>query len=218
LATLRELFDEQATRPIVIFQTDGDELASLHDSPAPGFPPSDVAPEAFKAAFLATQREFSIADVFREAERSRATVYTVVPGVRFIGLKPGEEKEKEKSLRRELDKDSALGSLYVPARERWLQETIRVTQQQQTALDELSKLTGGWTKFLEEPSQAARIYASILSDIGQRYVVGFYPTNKARDGKRRRVQIEVRGHPEYTVWGRKAYYAPGALRKVGSRE
>ena len=30
------------------------------------------------------------------------------------------------------------------------------------------------------------------------------------DGKRRRVQIEVRGHPEYTVWGRKSYYAPGS--------
>ena len=44
---------------------------------------------------------------------------------------------------------------------------------------------------------------------GGRYVVGFYPANKERDGKRRRVQVEVRGHPEYTVWGRKSYYAPG---------
>jgi VWFA-related protein len=209
MATLREMFDEEDTRPIVIFQTDGDELAALHDSPAPGFAPPGVAPDAFKAALAATQREFSIADVFREAERSRVTVYTVVPGVRFIGLKPGEEKEKEKALRRELDKDSALGSLYVPARERWLQQTIRVTQQQQTALYGLSKLTGGWTNFLEEPSQAAGIYADIFNDIGRRYVVGFYPTNRERDGRRRRVQIEVRGHPEYTVWGRKSYYAPG---------
>ena len=24
-----------------------------------------------------------------------------------------------------------------------------------------------------------------------------------------REQLEVRGHPEYTVWGRKSYYAPG---------
>ena len=209
MATLRELFDAEDTRPVVIFQTDGDELAALHDSPMPPPMPPGVAPEAYRAALEASQRAFSIADVFREAERSRATVYTVIPGVRLIGLKPGEEKEQVKALRRELEKELQPGSPYLPARERWLAETIRRTPQQQTALYGLSKLTGGWTSFLEKPSQAAGIYAGIFSDIGQRYVVGFYPTNKERDGKRRRVQIEVRGHPEYTVWGRKSYYAPG---------
>jgi VWFA-related protein len=209
MATLRELFDGGDTRPIVIFQTDGDELASLHDSPLTPSMPTGVTPDAFRAALKATQREFSIADVFREAERSRATVYTVVPGIRLIGLNPGEEKEKVNALRRELLKDRAAGTPYVQAFENWLQSVIRVTPQQQTALYGLSKLTGGWTSFLEEPGQAAGIYASIFSDIGRRYVVGFYPTNKERDGKRRRVQIEVRGHPEYTVWGRKSYYAPG---------
>ncbi|MBV8856675.1 MAG: VWA domain-containing protein [Acidobacteria bacterium] len=209
MATLRELFDAEDTRPIVIFQTDGDELAALHDSPLTPSMPTGVTPDAFIAALKATQREFSIADVFREAERSRATVYTVIPGIRLIGLKPGEEKEKVNALRRELSKDRAAGSPYVQAFENWVQDTVRVTPPQQTALYGLSKLTGGWTSFLEKPEQAAGIYADIFSDIGRRYVVGFYPSNKERDGKRRRVQIEVRGHPEYTVWGRKSYYAPG---------
>jgi VWFA-related protein len=209
MATLRELFAGEDTRPIVILQTDGDELQALRDTPLPPAQPPGVIPEAFKAAILATQREFSIADVFREAERSRATVYTVIPGVRLIGLKPGEEEEKQKALRRELEKGRKPGATLVPARERWLQETIRRTTPQQTALYGLSKLTGGWTSFLEEPAQAAGIYANILSDIGRRYVIGFYPSNKERDGKRRRVQIEVLGHPEYEVWGRKSYYAPG---------
>ena len=79
----------------------------------------------------------------------------------------------------------------------------------QQALLDLSSLTGGWADFLEEPAQAAGIYERIFSDVNRRYVIGFYPTNKARDGGRRRVSIEVRGHPEYTVWGRKSYYAPG---------
>jgi hypothetical protein len=92
-------------------------------------------------------------------------------------------------------------------------ETIRsniergVTIQQ--ALIDLSTLTGGWADFLEEPAQAAGIYERIFSDVNRRYVLGFYPTNRARDGGRRSVSIEVRGHPEYTVWGRKSYYAPG---------
>ena len=211
MATLREMFDEEDARPIVILQSDGDELAGLRDSPLslymPPRPPgmSDEAWRAARAAAEGNRNQFSIADVFREAERSRATVYTVIPGVRFIGLKPGEEREKEQALRNAFEKSSPASA----ARGGLLEYTLRRTPPQQLALYGLSKLTGGWTDFLEEPSQAADVYGRILADINLRYVVGFYPANKGRDGKRRRVQVEVRGHPEYLVWGRKSYYAPG---------
>lgn len=216
MATLRELFDEEDTRPIVIFQTDGDELPYLRDSSTPPYelpvPPgmSPKAWQAMRAKNAPKQPQFSIADVFKTAERSRATVYTVIPGVRLIGLEPGEEPSKTKALRRAYEATSPVaGNAYTDElREHYLEYIVRHWPQQQLSLYGLSKLTGGWTKFLEEPSQAAGIYADIFKDIGNRYVVGFYPTNKARDGKRRRVQVEVRGHPEYTVWGRKSYYAP----------
>lgn len=212
MATLRELFDEEDTRPIVIFQTDGDELAWLRDSsvpmyeppPLPGMSPKSL--QAMRARREAGRPQFSIADVFKAAERSRATVYTVIPGVRLIGLKPGEEPEKAKALRRAYEASSPVPvNAYT---NHVLEYMVRHWPQHQLALYGLSKLTGGWTNFLEEPSQAAGIYSEIFKDIGNRYVVGFYPTNKERDGKRRRVQMEVRGHPEYTVWGRKSYYAP----------
>ncbi len=45
-------------------------------------------------------------------------------------------------------------------------------------------------------------------DMNNRYVIGYYPTNKTHDGKRRTIKIEVRGHPEFVVWGRKVYFAP----------
>jgi VWFA-related protein len=217
MATLRELFDEEDTRPIIIFQTDGDELPWLRDSSVSMYEtpaPPGVSPEswqAMRAGSEAGRPQFSLADVFKTAERSRATVYTVIPGVRLIGLKPGEEPEKAKALRHAYEASSpAHRSAYAGAlRDHLLEYTVRHWPQQQTALYGLSKLTGGWTSFLEEPSQAAGIYAGIFDDISRRYVVGFYPTNRERDGKRRRVQVEVRGHPEYTVWGRKSYYAPG---------
>lgn len=209
MATLRELFDEEDTRPIVILQSDGDELSGLRDSPVPAYEPPKpprLSEEEWRAAraSIGSRNQFGLADVFREAERARATVYTVIPGVRFIGLKPGEEREKEQALRDELEKTWPASV----ARSSLLEHTIRHTPQQQLALYGLSKLTGGWTDFIEEPSQAAAVYERILADINLRYVVGFYPTNRERDGRRRRVQVEVRGHPEYLVWGRKSYYAP----------
>lgn len=215
MATLREMFDEEDTRPIIIFQTDGDELLSLRDAPAPPrerrTSPPPPPPDLMKQRPLprtGPRAQFSIADVFKEAERSRATVYTVVPGVQLIGLKPGEDALKRQLLTALLDEHYGRATFSPEGREAMLSFLIKEMPQQQTALYGLSKLAGGWTSFLEEPSQAAGIYANIFSDMGSRYVLGFYPTNKERDGKRRRVQVEVRGHPEYTVVGRKSYYAP----------
>jgi len=78
----------------------------------------------------------------------------------------------------------------------------------QGALAKVATISGGWTEFLEQPSQADEIYSRIVSDINRRYLVGYYPTNKEHDGKLRKISFEVRGHPEYVVMGRKAYYAP----------
>jgi len=53
------------------------------------------------------------------------------------------------------------------------------------------------------PSNRTRI----LNDMNRRYIVAYYPTNRTRDGKRRTVSIEVRGHPEYVILGRKTYFS-----------
>jgi hypothetical protein len=78
----------------------------------------------------------------------------------------------------------------------------------QAALAAVSNSTGGWAMVLEEPSQADQIYSKIFSDINRRYLVGYYPTNKEHDGKRRKIEVTVRDHSDYTVVGRKWYYAP----------
>ena len=68
---------------------------------------------------------------------------------------------------------------------------------------------GEWTVFLEDPEQANKIYKDILDDIRTRYVISYYPTNKVRDGKRRRVNLPVRENAHYQISGRKSYFAPG---------
>jgi len=64
--------------------------------------------------------------------------------------------------------------------------------------------------------QASLIYSQILSTINQRYMIGYCPTNRARDGRRRNVQIQVRNHPEYVIQSRGYIYAPAetAARKM----
>jgi hypothetical protein len=84
-------------------------------------------------------------------------------------------------------------------------ETIAKTQ---AVLASVATVSGGWADFLEVPEQADGIYSRIFSDINQRYIVGYYPTNKERDGKRRKIEFKVKGHPEYQVYGRVTYFAP----------
>src|SRR5205807_545334 len=101
MATLKEAFDDDDLRPIIIFQTDGDEAIFLRNpiivpSIPPNLPP-DMQAEAQEAAtrMQRTQqdnmREFSLRDVYHAVEKSRATIYTIIPGFRLIGLTPDEQ-------------------------------------------------------------------------------------------------------------------------------
>ena len=201
MAVLRELFDEGDVRPVVVFQTDGDELWILR---RPGG--EDRIPSL--------RRPFSLADVYRAAELSRATVYAVIPAPRLIGVSSDERLKRTLGFLEAQDfAAQAAGAPPVPTPWRSFpragieREAERLLKMQK-AQALLAEMTGGWTAFLEAPSQAAAIYSRIWADISHRYVVGYYPTNKARDGVERKVSVEVRGHPEYTLFGRRSYRAP----------
>ena len=212
MATLRELFDEEDIRPIIIFQTDGDELSIMRPLPD--------NPLAFRTSNLA--RPFGLKDVYVAAEKSRATTYTVIPGIRLKGLPPNELLERAKELYKKFDYSPGINYLlslnirnrFPTKREKeemenyhfnwFLENTLRA----QSSLEGLASLTGGWTEYLEDPSQAEAIYTRILANVDNRYVIGYYPINTERDGKRRNVKVGVRGHPEYTIIGRKTYLAP----------
>jgi VWFA-related protein len=205
MATMTELFSAEDARPIVIFQTDGDELEAL----------KGASPQPYNAYSL--PRKFGLEDILTATERSRVTVYSVISGVRFFGVPQTELLKRAEAdlvnranvipqLRQALNNPSdRKGPTTFP--DKVLQQQADLWVRRHTALAAVAKFTGAWTEFLEEPSQADEIYNRILTDIDRRYVIGYYPTNRARDGKRRKVQIEVRNHPEYIVWGQKTYFA-----------
>lgn len=213
LATLRELIDTGKKRPIIVFQTDGDEVTRL--------------------SLSGEQRlDYDINTVYSEVERSRIKIYTVIPGDRLIGIPSEEVCERvmlmlEKArLARARYKDMWYGYERLPPktgnnsaslklaegelqklRERFFERGCDQMVRGQTAAARVAELAGGWTSFLEKPEQANEIYGRILSDINHRYVLSYYSTNNQPDGKLRRLQIEVRGHPDYVIQGRTSYYA-----------
>ena len=232
MATLNEVFDDEDQNPIIVFQTDGDELEYLRNSQIVYEMPTDVPPDLVRAVQEEVEQrrklqrtsmtEFSLDDVYRRAERSRVTIYSIIPQMRLLELPQDEQikrlteedertiatwaeasssKVKEVFQKRLEDRRRKLTPEIIKAR---LDQELKVQQ----ALVDLAQLSGGWADFLETRSQTANIYNRIIADLNQRYIIGYYPTNKKRDGKRRRIKIEVKGHPDYLVTGRKFYYAP----------
>ena len=78
-----------------------------------------------------------------------------------------------------------------------------------TEMNDLSKSSGGRSFVAATLADARAAFSRVAADIGTLYSLGYYPTNKARDGKFRTIHLEVRGIREKTqIRSREGYYAP----------
>jgi VWFA-related protein len=88
------------------------------------------------------------------------------------------------------------------------------------ALRQLSGATGGMAFFPETLEDVEPICAQIAQDIRSQYTLAYYPTNPARDGSFRAVQVTVntpRGRSgKYTVRHRTGYFAPKDTASMGN--
>jgi VWFA-related protein len=76
-------------------------------------------------------------------------------------------------------------------------------------MNDLARASGGRSFVAANLSDARAAFARVATDIGTLYSLGYYPTNKARDGKFRAIRLEVRGVKDKTqVRARDGYYAP----------
>ncbi len=76
-------------------------------------------------------------------------------------------------------------------------------------MNDLAHVSGGRSFQAETLADARAAFARVAADIGTQYSLGYYPTNKARDGKFRSIKLEVRGLREKAqIRARDGYYAP----------
>ena len=76
-------------------------------------------------------------------------------------------------------------------------------------MDEMARVLGGKNFVASDLSDARRAFAQVADEIGTQYSLGYYPTNKARDGSRRQIRVEVHGvEAGLKVRAREGYVAP----------
>lgn len=67
--------------------------------------------------------------------------------------------------------------------------------------------TGGRMIVVNNEKHLEQAFDQISEELRSQYTLGYYPTNSARDGKFRKIKIDV-DNKDYKVLARKGYYAP----------
>ena len=76
-------------------------------------------------------------------------------------------------------------------------------------MNDLARVSGGKSFVAASLSDARAAFGRVAADIGTLYSIGYYPTNKARDGKYRAIRLDVKGvKGTAQVRARDGYYAP----------
>jgi Ca-activated chloride channel homolog len=75
-------------------------------------------------------------------------------------------------------------------------------------MNELALGSGGKNFAAASLTDARAAFAQVANEIGTQYSLGYYPSNKRRDGAFRQIKVELRGVKDGTVRAREGYYAP----------
>jgi len=86
---------------------------------------------------------------------------------------------------------------------------IGVTAGGEGVARKLAEETGGRAIFVRSEKKLEEAFDEIAEELRTQYTLGYYPTNRARDGKFRKVKIETR-QKGMKVQARKGYYASRA--------
>ncbi|HLG15921.1 MAG TPA: VWA domain-containing protein [Blastocatellia bacterium] len=75
-------------------------------------------------------------------------------------------------------------------------------------LHRLAAETGGRAYFPHGPDDLLEAFRQIDNELRSQYLVAYSPSNTARDGSFRRIEVRLNGRPDVRVVHRRGYYAP----------
>src|SRR2546427_11343262 len=75
-------------------------------------------------------------------------------------------------------------------------------------MSDLARDSGGKNFAAATMQDARAAFAQVANEIGTQYSLGYYPSNKTRDGRFRQIKVELRGVKDASVRARDGYYAP----------
>src|SRR5206468_12854478 len=132
------------------------------------------------------ERSFSFEDIKDAVALSGATIYSVIPGPRVLGVP---KKEIHPRVSRWFDDMNKMfpgcngHGCFNPSYYS-VERLARWNTEWQSSMAEIASFSGGYTEFLENPKDAGRIYDSILTVMNNRYVIGYYPKVETGNAKR----------------------------------
>jgi len=75
-------------------------------------------------------------------------------------------------------------------------------------MEDLAKRSGGRVFMTTGLADARRAFQEVAAEIGTKFTLGYYPSNETRDGKYRKIRVELKGLPEGSqVRAREGYTA-----------
>ena len=75
-------------------------------------------------------------------------------------------------------------------------------------MNEMARASGGRAFAATSVQDARAAFAEVANEIGTQYSLGYYPSNKTRDGRFRQIKVEMRGVKDANVRAREGYFAP----------
>ena len=78
-------------------------------------------------------------------------------------------------------------------------------------LDEVTSVTGGRVFSVHDSVELSRAVTQISHELRNQYVLGYYPSNRSRDGKWRKLKVHLTGsasQAKVRLYAKKGYYAP----------
>jgi len=86
-------------------------------------------------------------------------------------------------------------------------EEIYNKQQLRSRIEVLASASGGRVVFPKKPDEVVKLYEQLAHDLGTSYSLGYVPTNVARDGTYRKIEVRLRDRSLRLRQSREGYTA-----------